>query len=82
MKIYIHVAHDQMNQLLEPKAFDNYNNSPMQVRLVFTDTGNYFEVYDWLTNYTYEVCVSVSALNKFFIHNEEWPRKYNLEREE
>lgn len=67
MKIQIHVTHDQMYQLLEPKAFDKYNESPMQVRMVFADTAYYFEVYDWMTNYSYEICTTVQALNKFFL---------------
>ena len=67
MKIQIHVTHDQMYQLLEPKAFDKYNESPMQVRMVFADTAYYFEVYDWMTNYSYEICTTVQSLNKFFL---------------
>ena len=66
MKIQIHVTHDQMYQLLEPKAFDKYSESPMQVRMVFSDTAYYFEVYDWLTNYSYQICTTVQSLNRFF----------------
>lgn len=66
MKISIHVTHDQMYQLLEPEIFDKYNESPYQVQLVFTNAGTYFEVYDWLTHYVYEVCTTVDKLNHFF----------------
>lgn len=74
MKIQIHVTHDQMYQLLNQKAFDKYNDSPMQVRMVFSDTAYYFEVYDWLTNYSYEICTTVTALNRFFEEVEDGER--------
>ena len=67
MKIYIHVAHDQMYQLLEKRNFDKYCDSPYQVRMVFAKNAfTYFEVYDWMTNYVYKTCISVESLNKFF----------------
>lgn len=67
MKIYIHVTHDQMYQLLEKKNFDKYCESPYQVRMVFAkNVFSYFEIYDWLTNYVYETCTSVESMNKFF----------------
>lgn len=72
MKISIHVAHDQMYQLLEKKNFDKYNESPYQVRMVFTSNAfGYFEVYDWMTNYVYQICVSVESLNDFFAEVED-----------
>jgi hypothetical protein len=67
MKIQIHLTYDQTYQLLEPKAFEKYSESPMQVRMVFADTAYYFEVYDWLTNYSYEICTTVQSLNQFFL---------------
>ena len=72
MKICIHVAHDQMYQLLEKRNFDKYCDSPYQVRMVFTKNAfAYFEVYYWMTNYVYETCISIESLNKFFAEVED-----------
>ena len=74
MKINIHISHEQIQQLLTKEAFEKYTVLPMQVRMVFSDTAYYFEIYDWLTNYSYEICTTVTALNKFFEEVEDGER--------
>ena len=59
---------NQLQALLSAEAFEKYTYTHYAIYVVFTDTGSYFEVNNWLYNdCVVMICSTLPKLNEYFI---------------